>query len=56
MRLSRMNQELDKDSELVNKNYNFEDPEYYQPKKSLYDNTKAFKEATNTKQKKRYII
>lgn len=52
MRLSRMNQELDKDSELVNKNYNFEDPEYYQPKKSLYDNTKAFKEATNTKQKK----
>lgn len=52
MRLSRMNQELDKDSELVNENYNFEDPEYYQPKKSLYDNSKAFKEATNTKQKK----
>lgn len=52
MRLSRMNQELDKDSELVNENYNFEDPEYYQPKKSLYDNTKAFKEATNTPQKK----
>lgn len=50
-RLSRMNQELDKDSELVNKNYDFSNPEYYQPVKSLYDNTNAYKEATNTENK-----
>ena len=55
LRLSSMNRELDKDSEMVNKNYNFEDPDYYQPKRSKYDNTKAFKEATKTKgQKKIY--
>lgn len=47
-RLSRMAQELDKTSDLINPNYNFEDPEYYQPKKELYDNSKAFQEATKT--------
>jgi hypothetical protein len=43
-----MNQELDKNSNLINPNYNFEDPEYYQPKKSLYDNSKAYAEATKS--------
>lgn len=52
IRLSRMNQELDKDSELINPNYDFNNPEYYQPKKSLYDNTKAYNEAIDTKEKK----
>lgn len=47
-RLSRMNQELDKNSDLINPNYNFEDPEYYQPKKELYDNSKAYEAATKT--------
>ena len=51
-RLSRMNQELDKNSSMINPNYNFEDAEYYQPKKSLYDNSKAFEEATKTKEQK----
>lgn len=48
-RLSRMNQELDKNSDMINPNYNFEDSEYYQPKKSLYDNSKAYEEATKNK-------
>ena len=34
---------------MINPNYNFEDPEYYQPKKELYDNSKAYEEATKTK-------
>lgn len=51
VRLSRMNQELDKNSELINPNYDFENPEYYQPKKDLYDNTEAYKKATNTIEK-----
>lgn len=51
-RLSRMNQELDKNSDMINPNYNFEDSEYYQPKKSLYDNSKAYKEATKTKEQR----
>lgn len=56
-RLSRMNQELDKNSNLINPNYNFEDPEYYQPKKSLYDNSKAYAEATKSDaQKKIYNL
>ena len=52
-RLSKMNQELDKNSNLINPNYNFEDPEYYQPKKSLYDNSKAYNEATKTNEQKK---
>ena len=48
-RLSRMNQELDKNSNMINPNYNFEDPEYYQPKKELYDNSKAYEKAIKTK-------
>ena len=47
-RLSRMNLELDKNSEMINPNYNFSDPEYYQPKKSLYDNSEAYENATKT--------
>ena len=48
-RLSRMNQELDKNSKIINPNYDFSDPEYYQPKASLYDNSKAYEAATKTK-------
>lgn len=52
IRLSRMNKELDKNSKLVNENYDFNNPEFYQPTKKLYDNTEAYKQATNSKQKK----
>lgn len=52
IRLSRMNQELDKNSSLINPDYDFENPEYYQPSKTLYDNTAALKKATSTPEKK----
>lgn len=52
IRLSRMNQELDKDSALINPNYDFNNPEYYQPKKELYDNSKEYQKATNTEEKR----
>ena len=46
--LSTANLELDKNSELVNENYDFSNPEYYQPKRSLYDNTEDFQKATES--------
>lgn len=51
-RMSRMNREMDKNSDLINPKYNFEQNEYYQPKRELYDNTEAYKEATKTEQQK----
>lgn len=47
-RLSRFSQEIDPDSPLVDPNYNFKDPQYYQPKRRLYDNTQKYKNATRT--------
>ena len=43
---------MDKNSSLINPDYDFENPEYYQPSKALYDNTAALKKATSTPEKK----
>lgn len=50
LRLNMANRELDKDSPLVNKNYDFDSPEYYQPKRSLYDNSEAYAKALATQE------
>lgn len=44
VRLNQMNREMSADSPLFNKDYDFSDPEFYQPKKSMYDNSAAFDE------------
>lgn len=52
LRLNMANRELDKDSPLVNREYDFDSPEYYQPKRSIYDNSEAYKKALATDQQK----
>lgn len=52
LRLNMANRELDKDSPLVNKNYDFDSPEYYQPKRSLYDNSQTYAKALATQEQK----
>ncbi len=52
--LNEVVDEVDKTSPLVNPNFDFSDQEYEQPKKSLYDNSMAYEEATKTPEQ-RYI-
>lgn len=52
LRLNMANRELDKDSPLVNENYDFDSPEYYQPKRSIYDNSAAYARALATQEQK----
>lgn len=49
---SREFSEIDPSSPYWNENFDITDPEYIQPKKSLYDNTKAYEEATSTPEMK----
>ena len=42
--------EMSEESPFINKNYDLSNPEYYQPKKSLYDNTKAYTKVMQNKE------
>ena len=42
--------EMSEESPFLNKNYDLSNPEYYQPKKSLYDNTKEYNKVMQDKE------
>ena len=42
--------EMSEESPFLNKNYDLSNPEYYQPKKSLYDNTKEYNKVMQNKE------
>lgn len=59
VRLNRMNRELSENSPLYNPDYDSSSSEHYQPKRSLYDNSKAFDKIRNNPEMQRaydYIL